>query len=230
MHIQTIFARKLKNSRGLTMIELLIVIAILALLIIILMWFLRNQPHKARDAKRKADLKQYQVAFEDYFNDNESYPPDGAIDNCSSGDLRPYVPNIICDPRPGNNPYDYIVGTDGTWFAICADLENDSDPDIYKIGCQNGCGTGLDYDYCAVEGIAPSDIGGASGGGGSTTGTFEGNFACDPSGVCNNYADPEGAGGCPQSWAESDCNGLCTLPANTSMPPAIPNPAYSCTI
>ena len=59
------------------MIELLVVITILAVLVIILMWFLRNQPYKARDAKRKADLKQYQVAFEDYFNDKESYPVDG---------------------------------------------------------------------------------------------------------------------------------------------------------
>jgi type II secretory pathway pseudopilin PulG len=216
------------------MIELLVVITILAVLVIILMWFLRNQPYKARDAKRKADLKQYQVAFEDYFNDNESYPVDGSIDNCHSGDLRPYMNTVVCDPRPGDIPYDYIVDPNGKWFAICADLENDSDPDIAKVGCLNGCGTSLDYDYCAVEGIAISDIGGSlggnGGGGGGGGGTFEGTFACDPSGVCNNYTDPEGAGGCPQSWAEGDCQGLCTLPVGGTIPPAIPNPAYVCTI
>lgn len=224
-----------RQSKGLTMIELLVVIAILAILIIVMMWFLRNQPYKARDAKRKADLKQYQVAFEDYFNDNERYPNEGAIDNCSSGDLRPYVPSVKCDPRPGNIPYDYIVATDGTWFALCADLENDNDPDIFKLGCQDGCGTGLNFDYCAVQGITISDIGGVIGGGGGGGGAsvFEGNFACDPSGVCNNYADPEGAGGCPRSWAESDCQGSCTLPNGEPLPPAgsgVANPTYSCSI
>lgn len=210
------------------MIELLIVIAILAVLILAALWFLRNQPYKARDAKRKADLRAYSVAFEDYFNDNERYPPTGSLDNCNTGDLRPYMTNVRCDPGAGNLPYDYITDANGTWFALCADLENDADPDIEKSGCSNGCGTGLAYDYCALTGVTMSDIGGGvGGGGGGGGGTYAGTNACDPSGVCNNYADPEAAG-CSQSWAESDCLGLCSLPANTAIPPAIVNPAYVC--
>ncbi len=224
--MKKILQTKLRTQHGFTMIELLIVITIIAILVVILLWFLRNQPYKARDAKRKADLKQYQISLEDYFNDNEAYPPQGTLENCNSGDLRPYMNVVACDPRPGKIPYDYIVDPEGKWYAICADLENDNDPDIARTGCQNGCGSSLDYDFCALEGISISDLGGSLEGGGS----YEGSYACDPSGVCNNYADPAGAGECPQSWAESDCQGLCTLPANTAMPPAIPNPAYTCTI
>lgn len=223
------FEERPLGQRGLTMIELLVVITILAVLIIILMWFLRNQPYKARDAKRKADLKQYQVAFEDYFNDHERYPDEGAINNCNSTDLAPYINSIRCDPRPGDNPYNYIVATDGTWFAVCADLENDSDPDIAKIGCNNGCGTDLAYDYCAVQGVTISGIGGSISGEGLGP-AYAGAFACDAAGACNNYGTAQAARnfGCPRSWAENDCQGLCTLPAYTAIPPAVVNPTYKC--
>ena len=60
-----------RKSSGITMIELLIVIAILAVLMLVLLWSLRGQTYKARDAKRKADMDAYEKIFEDYFNDKE---------------------------------------------------------------------------------------------------------------------------------------------------------------
>jgi type II secretory pathway pseudopilin PulG len=214
------------------MIELLVVVVILALLIIILMWFLRNQPYKARDAKRKADIKQYQVAFEDYFNDHAAYPAEGAIDNCNGPDLRPYVNNVLCDPGAGNLPYDYLVGPEGDWYAVCADLENETDPDIAKVGCAGGCGTGLAYDYCTTAGIPISDIAGELPEGGEEGGETEGGgqYACDSSGVCNDYG--AGAASCLVNFAANDCEGYCSLP-RYSDPTAVPptgeaNPAYYC--
>ena len=219
------------RQRGLTMIELLIVVVILAVLMIILMWFLRNQPYKARDAKRKADLKQYQVAFEDYFNDKQGYPADGAIDDCQGDSLRPYVTNIMCDPGAGSLPYDYITAPDGTWYGLCAKLENDTDPDIAKLGCTGGCGSGLAYNYCATVGISVTNIGGEIGGcgaGGASQGG--GQYACDSSGVCNDFG--AGAATCVVNFAVSDCEGKCSLPPYTdptALPPTgIANPAFYC--
>lgn len=203
---------KNSQSKGITMIELLIVITILAVLMLILLWSLRGQTYKARDAKRKADIDAYEKIFEDYFNDKEHYPSLGSLDNCNSADLSPYVKKILCDPGPANDPYYYWVNGDETVYAICADLENDNDPDIVQLGCGSGCGENGDYDYCMVVGGGIDLVGGDFGEGGGE-GQFLGSWACDGGGICNSYEDPEGSG-CPRSWAESDCQNLCGIPSN----------------
>ena len=203
------FMKKIKNirskSRGITMIELLIVIAILAVLMLILLWSLRGQTYKARDAKRKADIDAYEKIFEDYFNDKTHYPSLGSLDNCNSADLSPYVKKIMCDPRPANDPYFYWVDANETAYAICADLENDNDPDIVQSGCGNGCGAGGEYDYCMVVGggidLVGGDFGEMEPGG---EGEFE--YACQPGNVCNDVGLPNN---CEFTFQVSDCDGFC---------------------
>ncbi|MFC1653968.1 type IV pilin protein [Patescibacteria group bacterium] len=208
----TYFSRK--KSKGLTMIELLIVVVILAVLIMILMWAMRGQTYKARDAKRKADLDAYEKTFEQYFNDKDRYPLQGDLDNCGTSDLDPYLNKVLCDPVL-EEPYDHITDDDGTYYAICTDLENDSDPDIENGGCLNGCGTDGDYDYCVTVGISISDLGGSlGGGGGGGVDLYPGPYACDPNGICNNYGIPNAQLYCPRSWVENDCQNLCGIPAN----------------
>ena len=63
------------NRRGFTLIELLTVIAIIGILASIVLVSLSSARSKARDARRVADIKTLQVALEEYFNDNLSYPP-----------------------------------------------------------------------------------------------------------------------------------------------------------
>ena len=52
------------------------------------------------------------------------------------------------------------------------------------------------------------------GGGGTPTPTpsYAGSYACTPGGDCDLYDNPA-AHGCPQSWAESNCQNQCTDPA-----------------
>ena len=210
---------------GLTMTELLIVVAILAILFIMALLSWQTQTAKARDGKRKADLKRYSVVLEDYYNDNECYPTSTLLDNCGSTDLNPYLQSVLCDPRT-DDPYDYTVDPSCGWYAICTNLENDNDPDIEEVGCSGGCGTGGIYDYCLVvgESIAVVQTGGGgdsgsdsdsgdSDSGGDSGGPYTGNYACDPTGVCNIYADPIAAG-CPIAWDDPNCFNLCGNPAN----------------
>ena len=200
-----------RNSKGITMIELLIVIAILAVLMLVLLWSLRGQTYKARDAKRKADIDAYEKIFEDYFNDKEQYPPLGSLAICNSDVLSPYLKKILCDPGPANEPYFYWVDADGTAYAICADLENDKDPDILQVGCGGGCGTGGEYDYCMVVGGGIDLVGGDFGDTGEVgEGPDVGNYACfpgSPSSVCNNY--DKGSWTCEYTFINDDCDDLC---------------------
>lgn len=74
------------NIPGFTLIELLVVISIISLLASIVFTSLNSARAKARDARRRTDLRQLQTALEFYFDANGSYPntqPDGWWANCS---------------------------------------------------------------------------------------------------------------------------------------------------
>lgn len=131
------------RSPGLTMIELLIVIAVIAALIISLMFAVRTQLLKARDARRKADLEKIKVAFENYYNDDQCYPPDDILEVCEGDQLQPYLDKVPCDPAY-DLPYCYIP--DGSScsqsFKVLAPLANHDDPIIEKLLCHldQSCG------------------------------------------------------------------------------------------
>ena len=126
---------------GFTMIELLIVIAILAILTVIGINSFGSSQLKSRDARRKADLQNIAKGLEAYYNDHGEYPvstgntgiagqvwgnpfldvdtPDGAL----------YMNVLPADPSGYNYYYD---STDGTYFQLYAHLENDQDGALTK--------------------------------------------------------------------------------------------------
>ncbi len=203
-----------KKHSGLSLIETIIVMAIIALLLIAFLVMLFDQLPKSRDAKRKSDLNLIQTAFEDYYNDNECYPPTGSLDNCGSEDLRPYLRNIPCDPMD-EQPYQYQpAGNVCAGYRIYTRLEN-NDPIIDEIGCTGGCGGGLDasYNYGVSSGMAVSDGNVAeptpspsSSPSPSPTGPIY-VYACDRTGECNKYIDGHPfLASCPMTWpTDTDC-------------------------
>jgi type II secretion system protein G len=115
------FQKELNNSfkRSFTIFELLVAIAVIGLLVSIVFVSLNEMKAKARDAKRKTDLKAIQTALKMYYNDNNKYPTPG--DGWEVGyhyneqgrsewlmletALAPYLAQLPVDPRwPKNNP------------------------------------------------------------------------------------------------------------------------------
>ncbi|OGE25500.1 hypothetical protein A3C26_02205 [Candidatus Daviesbacteria bacterium RIFCSPHIGHO2_02_FULL_39_12] len=71
---------------GFTLVELLVVVAIIAVLSIIGMAAYGNVQKNARDAKRKGDIHIIRNALEEYYMDNKSYPITTEYSNTSTND------------------------------------------------------------------------------------------------------------------------------------------------
>ena len=206
--------------KGFTLTELLIVIAIIMLLVLLVLLNINTQLFKGRDTRRKADLNRIQKAFEEYFNDRQCYPFEEVLQSCGSDNLAPYLRKVPCDPV-GNEPYLYVPGSPSlcSGYRICTKLENKSDPDIARIGCDpdNGCGFGAEYNYCVTIGYMATAEGFQINISPTATLTptpyYGGDFACTPGGQCNGYADPA-ANGCPTTYDVPTCENACGNPAN----------------
>lgn len=112
-----------QGRRGFTLIELLVVISIIAILSAGSIGMFTNSQRRARDARRRSDLKQVQTALEQYNVANNQYPDTVLLANTFiSGGTTPF------DPRGGSTDI-YEGYTDATLttsaYLICADLELD---------------------------------------------------------------------------------------------------------
>jgi prepilin-type N-terminal cleavage/methylation domain-containing protein len=145
-----------KFQLGFTLVELLVVMAILGILTVITLGNFRTSQIKARDAQRKSDLRQIANALEAYYNDHSGYPlgVTSGSDNgkmlacvCEEGDepcdwdtevgnrefcdanSTVYMSKIPGDPVSSTDfPYCY-ESADGSDYKIYAKLENENDPD-----------------------------------------------------------------------------------------------------
>jgi prepilin-type N-terminal cleavage/methylation domain-containing protein len=205
-----------KNKDGFSMIELLTAVAIIAVLILTFMFLLRNQKVKGNDARRKADLENIKIYFEDYFNDNDCYPADTILDVCGDESFQPYLKEIPCDPMSGE-AYAYEPVSSCGGYRAYAVLENTDDPVIAKLGCDGvgGCGaaSGEEFNYGISVGV------GLYGGGAvvlpSPSPSPGWIYACDSSGVCNQFLEGHPLlATCPITFVETDCQSSCASVAN----------------
>jgi len=116
-----------KNQSAFTLLELVIVIAILGVLAAFITGNFITSLKKGRDAKRKADLATIQSALEHYHADKGVYPIDAQTINCTfcvndinyignlcgsvqyrlTEMLKPYLPKMPTDPAFDANKCDY---------------------------------------------------------------------------------------------------------------------------
>lgn len=123
-------------NRGFTLLELLVVIGIIAILIALGAVSYSSAQKKARDTKRKSDMKDIQNALEQYYSVcGFSYPnPDsGKVPsqiNCATPVVQ-ILQNAPTDPKLGSTNGRYeMTQPDGTssTYQICATLETETVP------------------------------------------------------------------------------------------------------
>jgi len=113
---------KLARS-GFTLTELLVVVAILAILFLLGWLNIPKYLSQTRDATRQADIARMRVALEDYHNDKNAYPPTSFYteSGCETGAFQPYLQTLPCDPKT-KKPYFYVG--EGSTYILSATLEN----------------------------------------------------------------------------------------------------------
>lgn len=157
----------INHRAGFTLVELLVVISIIGLLSSIVLASLNSARTKARDVRRRADLKQLQLALELYFDANGSYPvatgswmwaegrctptPFGWVYKSDYTGANAYIPNLAPtyipvlpgDPRvdPSGRCYGYF--SDGNIYRVMTHFgaEGPFDPNDPMIRLINSCTT-----------------------------------------------------------------------------------------
>lgn len=121
------------KKQGFTLIEILIVVAIIGLLASIVLVGLGAFRTRGRDARRIADLRETQNALELYYTKNQRYSAltggdtwaslTNSLVNAGIG-----VSSVSNDPLYPAKTYRYGVSSDGQNYVLAATLEDSGNP------------------------------------------------------------------------------------------------------
>lgn len=113
-------AGRRSESKGFTLLEMLVVISIIGILMAIGAVSFSTAQQKGRDAKRRGDVKAMQNGFEQYYASNAS-----AYGTCNvmRADTTIFPGGAPTDPKSGNN-YGCSDLTNG--YCLCAELDDDA--------------------------------------------------------------------------------------------------------
>ncbi|MFH1244694.1 MAG: type II secretion system protein [bacterium] len=112
-------------KRGFTLIELIIVIALIGILTTLVATNLQGARTRARDSRRKQDLVTIQQALHLYYNDSQSFPL--AITTITPT----YLTVLPQDPSTApTSPVNYGYNSSGANYLLLTKLEDTSDSDI----------------------------------------------------------------------------------------------------
>lgn len=150
---------QLKARYGFTLIEILIVVAIIAILASVVIVGLGPVQKKGRDARKVADLKEVQTGLELYYSKNGNYPDTGisSWDNLKTTLIGAGISvNSIPVPPSGGS---YCYASDGTTYVIATKLEDTENIALKSsftgtvpaggMGSSCTCGSGVGIlDYC----------------------------------------------------------------------------------
>jgi prepilin-type N-terminal cleavage/methylation domain-containing protein len=115
---------KQDNRKGFTLIEMLVVVAIIGLLSSVVVVGVGTARKQARDARRISDIRQIQNLLENYYGTNNKYP-------AALTDLSPLPPS---DPLDGTKQYGYaqLNGSDQSYvLGVC--LEGDRPAGVTSV-------------------------------------------------------------------------------------------------
>jgi prepilin-type N-terminal cleavage/methylation domain-containing protein len=141
----------MRKDKGFTLVELLVAMAIIAVLIGLAGFGVTLALRASRDAQREETLDSMRVAITDYLATNNQYPPTSAV-SYANGEITvgntsiPVSGNLVpVDLAEGSSSsgtvYCYAVTPGG--YALAAQLEND---EYYELGSD-------DSSSCAISGV-----------------------------------------------------------------------------
>lgn len=104
-----------QRNKAFTLMELLVVMAIIGILSSVVLTNLNGSRAKARDSKRIADIQQLRLVLELYFDNNREYPD-------ALADLIPTYTSVVpVDPSTGTSyPYDNYSDSSRTTCTIAS--------------------------------------------------------------------------------------------------------------
>lgn len=114
--------KALKNNKGMTLLEIMIVLAILAGLIAILASEVQGRLKKAHINEARIQIGEYSKALDLFYTDCGFYPSADqglsalvtAPSNCQNWGPDPYIKKVSKDPWN----HDYVYETDGSKFRL----------------------------------------------------------------------------------------------------------------
>lgn len=122
---------KLKNNRGFTIVELLIVIVVIGILAALVIVTYNGIQQKARDTERKTDVKALQGQLEAYWANTAKYPTMANVNDSAfrSANMKGLDPAALADPK------------DAASQQLCAATASDCyGYSLTPAGCDNGAG------------------------------------------------------------------------------------------
>ncbi|HEX7455968.1 MAG TPA: type II secretion system protein GspG [Candidatus Nanoarchaeia archaeon] len=112
------------GKAGFTLVELLVVLAVISVLISIGLASLRRAQASARDGQRRSDIQNIRGALEQYYADENVYPDTATwetdLENNPAA-TNPYLKEVPEDPSGT-----YVYSGGGQIYCIGADLETNS--------------------------------------------------------------------------------------------------------
>lgn len=183
------------HRQGISLFEILIVIAILMLLIIVSYLVIPNQIVKAFDARRKSDLHQIKTNLEIYYSFAEEFPD--KLPSC--GEPLTYKTEVIlkkipCDPVTKESYYYQTKTGQPQSYRLYTNLANTHDISISDVGCLGGCGPDCSYNY----GVSSTNIN-----------LTRCSYVCAPGGYCELFQDSSKSS-CPKMYyKDPTCNNEC---------------------
>ncbi len=159
----------MKQKQGFTLIEILIVVAIIAILASVVLVGLGPTQSSGRDARRLSDLQQTMLGLGLYYNKCGFYPGDVG---CGAGGFTQITANgwaqmasvltspttnigvntIPNDPTPGRTYY-YGTTSGGTSYIVAATLENTSNAVFSSYQAPNTTGFTISGASTATNGV-----------------------------------------------------------------------------
>lgn len=131
------------NKKGFTLVEIMVVMAIIGILAGLTLTAFVGSRKTARDGKRRADIETIRSALEMCRSDTDSYPVGSTLPGiCST-----YLPSVPTDPL--SPTYQYRYNGSANSYTLCAYLETGAVTTNCTGSCGGNCGAAAcNYKTC----------------------------------------------------------------------------------